>query len=80
MSGPDYLLSKHLSAQEHYQSLNQQSVQQYNPAGEPTISIESGLSKSMIIHSADQREHYTCTPGEVHLLEALQNQSNNIEG
>ena len=58
MSGPDYLLSALLSAQEHYQSLDQQ---QHNPVGEqfPPTLIESNVT----FHSADKREHYT--QGEV---------------
>ena len=64
MTGPEYLLSKHLSAQEHYQSLDQLSTQQHNPVREPlssTIGIDSELFNIMTVHSADQRD----TPGEV---------------
>ena len=67
MTGPEYLLSKHLSAQEHYQSLDQQSTQRHNPVREPfssTIGIDSGLFNIMTVHSADQRD----IPGEVYYV------------
>ena len=58
MSGPNYLLSALLSAQEHYQCLDQQ---QHNPVQEPFPPplIESNVT----FHSADKREHYA--QGEV---------------
>ena len=64
VTGPEYLLSKHLSAQEHYRSLDQLSTLQHNPVSEPfssTIGSDSGLFNIMTVHSADQRD----TPGEV---------------
>ena len=60
ISGSDYLLSALLSAQEHYQSLNQQSMQQHDPirGSFSSTTIESGLSNIRTIQSIDIKDQY----------------------
>ena len=61
MSGIDYLLSTHLSAQEQYGHLNQQSIRK-----QKTMSpLASEVTLSTAIHSTSKRHFH---PRKVHIL------------